>query len=189
MLIGIYGPHAVGKTTFLLNYLDAFGDAACGPIHIVRADDAIVYQLSDDGMDWLEHKQKAWKADKASKLPLMEEAMFDHRPWVVESARFFGGCGPQMVEYLKAGGHIKFIIPVVEPHQLRAFIQHRCDSNGQEFNATYWDEARLRYECHDRYVNFVNKIMRPAGVECSVWMVDDERTVWADIFNQIVRWL
>lgn len=187
MMIGIYGPHAVGKTTFLHNYLDAFGDAARKPLHVVCADNPIEWELAGD--TWLEQRRHAWKEDRPAKLPLMRTAILDSGVWVVESARFFSGFGPELISFVKEGGALKFIIPVVHPNLMRQFIQERCIKNSQTFNAPYWDEARLRYESHDRYMNFVNKHMRPAGIECVAFEIDGTRAAWASIFNQIARWM
>lgn len=189
MIVGIYGPHAVGKTTFLHEYLDALGDATRKPLRVVCADNPVEWHLSDDCMDWYEYRRHAWKEDRPAKLPLMRAGILDSAVWIVESARFFSGYGPELLGFVREGGGLKFIIPITHPNILRQFIQERCIKNGQTFNAPYWDEARLRYECSDRYINFVNKHMRPAGIECVVYEIDSTRTAWASIFNQIAEWL
>lgn len=187
MLIGIYGPHAVGKTTFIYNSMDALADAIPRPLQLVCADNPVEFELC--GETWVERRRQAWKLDRPAKLPLIETAMFDKAIWIVESARFFSGFGPDITGFIKLGGAAKFIIPTVSPALMRSFIQERCAHNGRAFNEPYWDEARLRYESHDRYVNFIKAHMLPLKIDCAVFEIAADRQAWDKVFNQIVTWL
>lgn len=187
MIIGIYGTHAVGKTTFLQNYMDAFADHCRRPLHIVCADNGLEYHLNNDA--WIQSKNEDWKADKVTKVPMLLERMLDKDVWIIESARVFSGYGPELADCITKGGDIRFIIPAVEPAAMRCFLQSRCEIYGKEFNAEYWDDARLRYESHDRYRNFMVKHMIPMGVpHLTVW-IDLERCAWNQAYWKIVEWL
>lgn len=187
MIIGIYGTHAVGKTTFLQNYMDAFADNCRKPLHIVCADNDLEYHLNDNA--WIKSKNEKWKADKATKLPMLLERMLDKDVWIIESARVFSGYGPELAECITKGGYIRFIIPAVKPDVMRCFLQSRCEMYGKEFNAKYWDDDRLRYESHDRYRNFMVKHMIPMGVPYLTVWIDEERKAWNQVYWKIMEWL
>lgn len=189
MIIGIYGTHAVGKTTFIQEYKDAFADNCRKPLHIVCADNGLEYHLTPSRNVWQLHKSDDWKADKATKVPLLLERMLDKDVWIIESARVFTGYGPELADCITKGGDIRFIIPAVEPDTMRCFLRSRCDAYGKEFNAEYWDDARLRYESYDRYRNFIVKHMIPMGTPyCTVW-IDSERKAWGQAYYKILEWL
>lgn len=189
MIIGIYGTHAVGKTTFLTQYMDAIADHCPRPLRVVCADNAFEYHLSPNRQDWIQYHKEEWKSDKATKVPMLLERMCDKAIWIIESARVFTGFGPELADCVKRGGDIRFIVPAVEPEIMRGFLQARCVDYGKEFNAEYWDDARLRYESHDRYRNFIVKHMIPVGVPYMTVWIDQDRLAWVQAYNRILEWM
>ena len=182
MILGIYGPFAVGKTYWLKNGMDDLADSSYGNLTVVLGDLNQEYWLNDDHWVLRENKPR-WKGKKEDKLPWINRMVAaEDRLWIVESARYFGGMQDQFIQsFERYGGGLRFIIPVVEPDTMRQFLIERCKKRNKKFREGYWDDKRLMYESQGRYVNAMEKHYVPIGVKCYVKMVSYDRSEWVGI--------
>lgn len=196
MLLGVYGMFAVGKTTFLDNFKDDLADRAKKPLTIVLADISTEYWLRHD--KWRKRRDKPiYKGSREDKVDHMEFMVADtSRIWIVESARYFGGCQDLLVDcFKKYHGGLAFIIITSYPETAQKFLMERCEKRNKEYRADYWTKDRLIYESEGRYMNVVNNAYRPAGVPVYTFKMDYLRREWdaigetmLDIVSHPDRW-
>lgn len=187
MLLGIYGPFAVGKTTFVQNNMDDFADSSRNNLTVVLGDLNEEYWLDDD--DWiLRNCKPRWKGTRDEKVPWIDHMIGDRkRLWIVESARYFGGLqNPFTRSYVKHQGGLRFVVPITEPDAMRQFLIERCEKRNKQFRKEYWDTKRLTYECQGRYVNAIENHYITIGVKCYIKTISYDRHEWLDV-ARIIR--
>lgn len=187
MLIGIYGPHSIGKTTFMRHLIVEFQALKAAPallrVTLVQADNELEWSIRDDLVS--NHR---WKDKALPKRRLVHELIADDtRLYIMESARFFSGMWPEIVAaYKLARGGAQFIIPVASPDDLQYFIQQRCIMNGKPYRSDVWG-PKAHYESDFRYSNPMRKWLTPAGIPWSQYVIGRERKTWKQIEVQIWR--
>lgn len=183
MLLALYGPHAVGKTTFLDLNKDVFADVVPEgrELSVVLADLADEYRLDKEEDDWVViHDKPRWKGKRAEKEDHMRAMIEDRkRLWIVESARYFGGMQDLIIDaHRRCFGGVKFIVFRCAADTARKFMIERCELRGKQYNNKYWTPQKLEYESSGRYVNAVINHYRPARVECFILPVSYDRSEW-----------
>lgn len=193
MLLGIFGPHAVGKSTFIENYRDYWpGIVTPKGLVVVPADYEREYLYDPNRDCWVKHTDKPrWKGTREDKISHMEAMVEDHGViWIVESARYFSGFQPDIVNFFrKYHGGVRFICITCAPQTMKIFIQERCTKQGKEFRADYWDDKRLAYECRDRYVNQAMNHYLPAGIDVTFVDIDSRRSNWGQVDKMVEVWM
>jgi len=188
MLLGITGPHAVGKTTFMQRLQQRIKKLPTNPalqrVVLVMTDNAIEWSTTKSGV----HNED-WKRTQEHKQPLLENAIADDgHLYIVETARAFGGMYPVIVRaFQDCHGGARFIIPVTSGVNLGWFMRQRNMINGTDFNTAYWDTHRLNYEAYGRYVNQAHKWFDPVGLIWAEFNLDRQRTLWHEIENTVWR--
>jgi GTPase SAR1 family protein len=185
-LLGLYGPFAVGKTTFIQRHMDDFADSAYGDLTVVLGDLKQEYWLNNDHWILREDKPK-WKGTREDKTPWIDHMIGDKsRLWIVESARYFGGLQDVFIQsYERHSGGLRFVVPITEPDAMKQFLIERCEKRNKEFRKEYWDDKRLAYESQGRYINAMEKHYIPIGVKCHVKTVTYDRREWVKIARVI----
>lgn len=127
-VIGLIGPHAVGKTTALRRWRDRYGDRIA-----VTSFDA-------------ERKAYPGNPEKQSHIA---RCRADGRVWVMESARGFSGW---VTAFLPSEPVIVLTCP--EPAGRAWMVERR---KGRPMS-DYWTQKRLDYECNGHLLNYVRKL-------------------------------
>lgn len=184
MLIGLFGPHAVGKTTYLRNSMDALADVTQPDLRIVLADLRQEFILTPDRQSWLKKRQVKWQGNAEEREALMRFCAEDSAVWIVESAWFFRGMHTALNSYTQ---QVKFIIPITQPAILKHFLVTRCEEQSKPFRGDHWDDPRLVYESSLRYTNFAGKLN--SCIERCIFDMDAERLAWEQAFERLKGWL
>lgn len=192
MILGMYGPHAVGKTTFLRGVMDevveAINHKSKGthfpePV-IVLADNNEEYHYNRKNDCWvLSNNKPRWKGKKHEKVPYLHGMVSNKdKLWIIESARYFGGLQHDLLEaYDVCGGGLQFYVPLTDFDTFHKFMQDRCAKANKVFRSDYWTMEKLIYESSGRYINMMNNNYKPAGVKVYTHAIDYERKAWNDI--------
>lgn len=178
MLIGVVGGYAIGKTTFLKNYMDIFADELTTDLHAVCADLGDEYHL--DGDSWVHIKNKDWCDTREHKLRALQQTR--DGVWIAESARYFSGIWSEA-----ALCNTKFVVLITTPELLSSFIQQRCASKHKQFNANYWTYGMLKKYAIKYYTNPMIKYMQSDAYK--IYEVDASRHIFSTIAQDILHWL
>jgi GTPase SAR1 family protein len=142
-VIGMIGPHAVGKTTAARRWLKRYA----GKLTLAVADDQ--WEETSEGRirvrDW-----KGAKEDKATRAQFHRQR---HAVTLIESARGFS-------TWLNTFGPDDPVIVLTCPEPVgRAFIEDRRRANGNPKPLSdYWTTKRLDYECNGHLLGWVRKL-------------------------------
>ena len=201
MLIGIFGAHATGKTTFMKHMLDTIQPPAVNnrKLVIVLADNGTEYHLcaDDEGLYYEEHKDDSqWKGKQEDKIDKMNEMISDHHAvWIVESARYFTGMYELRDMCIKYNGGLRFIVPTCTPQVFKEHLISRCKKANKKFRDDYWVAGKLDYESSTRYVRVLQKHFDGINIEVkrltvtnySEWdMIEPLLQTWVN--DPIKRW-
>lgn len=190
MLLGLYGPHAIGKTTAARQLMTRWaGDTRYSHIRVISPDVCTVYWM-ERGVWKSEHQSKeVWKGKSAAKLPfIMDMVGDDSTLYLVESARYFSGMFEYLVEaHRLAGGGSRYYVVVTQGDILGRQIAARCKEIGKTFRDDYWTPEKLQYEAWGRYESPTEKYLRPAGIHYSISCIDEERRQWPLLKELISR--
>lgn len=194
MYIGIVGPYAVGKTTFTDELVTYFLHHSVHNLSavVVNCDnnyERYVDPALGEHVDSQRFKGRThWKGTFEDKLLDVECCVEDMDAiWVCETA-WSDHIRCAALASNKFGGGAKLVVITTQPDVYRAFLIDRCERYGKEFRADYWDAKRLVYEGSNRFLNAAKRYLEPAGVEYVTFEMDQERTVWEPIFEQIREW-
>lgn len=181
--IGVYGTHALGKTTAILRLLDEYkGDGR--EITAVIADQN--KELWWEGSQLKEYKYKGrayWKGSVEDKLGMIQAcASCPTEVVVCESSRPV--LEPTVEAHNRHGG-VYIVMLTCCAATFRKFLSDRCVSKGKQFNAEYWDERKLRYEGSLRYIRAAEKYYTPAGVPWVQFEIDPQREAWTGVLAHI----
>ena len=186
--LGIYGPHASGKTTAMSRLLDRLSRTPDRPVTVICADNDIERYWHGSKLREIKYKGRdMWKGKAEDKRALCRDCIADdERLYVVESVRFDTHLGIAKA-YLecKGGAHVLFLVASWDT--FRQFMVDRNKRNGTEFNNAYWTRSKLAYEGYARYVNQAAKYLKPAGVPYEVIQVSYDRHEWPDIDSRIIE--
>jgi len=178
-LLGIYGPHAVGKTTAMDRLIDKVEGR---PVTIINADNNLERWWNDNSLEEMRHKGRGWWKGKAEgKRALCADLIADDmRLWVLESVRFDTHKGiAQAYQDYDGGAHVIFLVARWDVFE--SFMIERNEANGREFNYDYWTQSKLAYEGYARYINQAHKYFDPYGVPYDVIEVSHDRHEWSEI--------
>lgn len=193
MLLGIWGPFAVGKTTHINAYMARCnGNDKFRNVRFVYADNALVFhmdrylQFRDVPTD-----EAIWKGKQIDKVPWINDMVADDRTfWVVESARYFTGMYECLVKaHNMSDGGLRFIVPITDGSTMIKFMQARCKDFGKEFNAEYWQSQRAIYEADGRYTNAVQRWFIPNGIPVMIIPIDESRDGFYRMNGCLDTWL
>jgi len=185
-LLGIYGPHAVGKTTAMSRLLDRLSRTPDLPVSVICADNNLERYWHGSKLREIKHKGRdVWKGKAEGKRALCRDCIADDaRLYVVESVRFDTHLGIAN-GYMEYGGGAHVLFLVASWDTFKQFMLDRNERNGTQFNEEYWTRSKLAYEGYARYVNQASKYLKPAGVPYEVIEMDYDRCQWSDIDNRI----
>lgn len=186
MIIGVWGPSALGKTYWLTSCMDELA-RVYDQLTVVLADNALEAHYKDGVRLEDVRNNERWKRTKEEKLSWSPaDTIADPRVWIIESHRYFGGIQPDYVAGWKAnGGRGLYMLNIyAEPDLMREFLARRCMDNGKEFNAGYWDYERSKYE-NLRALNSAERWLKPAGIPYENFEIDPERKNWAYVTEYI----
>lgn len=188
MLLAVWGPHAIGKTVWLLDAMDKLPDIVLHDnLVVVTADNCMEYHYnrSDDVWGVLKNKER-WGGVKAQKVPYIDGMVADRNTlWVVEGGRYFNGLRTHIVPaFEKHGGGVEFIISLYDGSVGRQFIIDRCKKVGKKFNP-YWTEEKCASESQGK-LNACNKWYMPAGIPCMTFTIDSERIMWGNVTSHLL---
>jgi molybdopterin-guanine dinucleotide biosynthesis protein len=170
-VIGICGPNAVGKTTFVYRMLDRYGPN-------------LVAAIADNQWEARSRVDKArvhaWKGTVEEKEALVRKHQQANHVCVIDSVRttalnYFSDTDP-------------VIIVTCTYEKMGEVLRARCAKKGKRFRADYWDQWKLGYESAARYLNFASKNLNPAQVRHFV--IEDQARDWPAVdtyFGQLYR--
>lgn len=187
MLVAIWGPHCIGKTTFMQSLIGKLvvlpKNKQLRQLVVVQADLEREWTAANG---WAVVKR--WKIPQIQKRGLVHDMIADDcHLYLIESARYFSGMYPVVVSAFKlCHGGAYFIIPTTSPDDLQWFIQQRCIMNGKPYRNDVWGD-RAGYECDGRYSNPMRKWLLPAGVPCEQIVIGRDRKAWKLIEQSIWR--
>jgi len=188
-LLGIYGPHAIGKT----QSTDVLVDRLEGtnlPVTVVNADNK--RERYWDGSRLVDVRgTKVWQGRQPEKRALLDEIVCDDTHiYVVESARFFGGLHQYIAElYVKYGGGAFFIQPICDAMLFRDNMKARSARANKAYKDDYWTMRKLAYESSKRYTNLSNKYFLPVGLPYETIEVHSDYAEWMTILDYVWSWL
>jgi hypothetical protein len=192
MLIGIIGPFGVGKTTFLKNSMDWLSDHCRYNLTVVLADLESEYHYNVNDNCWdLTKNFKRWKGHREEKMaePWLEDMIWDStRLWIVESARYFKGLQPNIIEaHKKWGGGVRFIVAHAKGGTLMQFLRERTASHNK-VPSDYWTPETCLRESNE-HVNSANNRYIPAGIPCVLQQITEHRVEWEIIKGGLFGWM
>lgn len=172
-VIGMIGPHAVGKTTAVHRWVAKYP----GLVGVV-ADNQ--WEVTAAGRTSV----RGWKGNKAEKQALCREAIARPLVSVIDSARGFS-C------WLSEFRLTDQVIVITSPEpDGRRFIEERraSKSSSPKPLADFWTPKRLEYECTGHLLNYARKHLRPE--QWTHFVVSDRERDWAPIdahFGRLFR--
>lgn len=188
-LLGIYGPHAVGKTCAMGRLLQDLEGSGL-PVTVICADNNLDRWWDGDRLVEVRHKGRSvWKGKQPGKRVLVDNMIADDaRTYVVESARFYSGLHQYIAElYVQYGGGVHFIHPVCGAPMFEAIMRARSKRAGKRFKDEYWTPSKLYYESWSRHTNLAAKYFDPVGLPYNTIEVHEDYGEWSDIDNLIWR--
>lgn len=193
MLIGIWGPFAVGKTTFLNAYMCRHADGSYKNVSFVFADLAVEYHWSVRQRRWVDERgdEKRWKGLNTDKVAFIDDAVADDKHiWVVESARYFSGMYECLVEvFQRYDGGIAFLLPVTDGETMKIFMKKRCEEHNKAFNEGYWDDRRIAYEAGARYTNSASKQFTPNLIPWVAVQIERDRKQFSAVGSHLTSYI
>jgi hypothetical protein len=193
MLIGIMGPHAVGKTQFLKNNMDWLADnCKYDALVVVLADLESEYHYNAAVDAWYLTKNfLRWKGHKEEKLaePWLHNMIVDKTTlWIVESGRYFKGMQPTITDsYYHCGGGVRFIVPYSRGVTMVQFLKERCAKHNKELSE-YWTPDNCDKESRE-FTNMIAKCYIPIGVPSYQVMVNENRVEWEIVKGILYSWI
>lgn len=187
MLVGVWGPFAIGKTTYISAYQANHKGDAYKHVSFVYADLSLEYHWSVKQQRWVDKQCKGeedhWKGKQACKEAFIDDMVADDRRlWIVESARYFSGMYECLVEvFQRYDGGMAFIIPTTDGATMKAFMQARCEGRGKTFREDYWDDRRVEYEAGARYLNAADKWFQPNKIPFTALHIDSGRSQFSGV--------
>lgn len=193
MLLGLWGPFAIGKTTFLNAFMcNRAGNPAYSNTVFVYADLSLEYRM-DKKFQWREKAARGshWNGKQADKAPFIADMIADDNTmWMVESARYFTGMYECLVtEHELSDGGLRFVIPITDAATMEAFLRARCESRNKTFREDYWEAQKLVYEADGRYTNAAKNWFRPAGIPYEVVSIYEDRKQFTTVAGILNTWL
>lgn len=188
MMLFIYGPSAIGKTTFLKSVQWDLVPPTGSKLVVVYADHCeehhqVLDVYCDDTIGDVFasiKKGKKWGGKRAEKEPMrhLYNMIGDDRTmWVVECMRYLNGLWPELIEaHQRNGGGLRIIVPYYTGEVGQYFRQQRCDKLGKEMSE-YWTVDNCLSES-DYRVNSCRKHLQPVGIPCIFISIDKERRGW-----------
>lgn len=192
MMLGMYGPYAVGKTTFIDNLIN---DIAMSAYNYNEIPHGLVLVKADQNLEWskatgyIKTGMKYTGTSVAKRSDIHNMVADDTCLWIVESARYFSGSTQQYVvdavQYSKGGA--AFIIPTTTEANMIAFLKERCLKRNKAYRADVWENKthRAGYESRDRYRNAALKWYQPNNIPWVEIIIDAERKAWAQVLRVV----
>ena len=195
MLLGIWGPFAIGKTTYLTQFMNSRqGDLGFKRTIIVMADLSQEFRMDVFGQ-WGSVVRKGdddhWKGKQSEKEARIRDMVADDRyMWVVESARYFSGMYECLVDaHNLCDGGLRFIIPITDGPTMVKFMQDRCAKRNKAYREDYWVPDRVAYEADKRYTNAAEKWFKPNGIPYEIVHIDESRDTFYRVGGVLECWL
>lgn len=190
MLIGIWGPSAVGKTTWLTNIMDELPNLNTDLV-VVFGDLAEEYHYLCTEDAWLLQENKLrWQGTREEKLQWpVDQLIADDKVWILESMRWFNGLQPLLVDSFISNSHkgLAMLIPYAQPAVHKKFIKQRCDFRNKKMSP-WWTPENCWKESSYR-INSVEKYWKPAGVPHHLQEIDSNRRNWNIATDILKTWL
>lgn len=160
-VIGLIGPHAVGKTTAVYRWLEQFSGKLTGVI----ADDQWEARSREDRT-----RVREWKGTKEEKATAVQRCLDSSTIYVVDSARGFS----TWVDVLPPGTPL-IVLTCPEPCG-RKFIEARRATKAKPNPLSeYWTPRRLDYECNGYLLNYVKK---RTDLDVKHFIIEDRERDW-----------
>lgn len=180
--LGVYGPHAVGKTYAFEQLLEWLKDKPY-PVTVINGDNSRERYWRNGEL--IKVKEDSWKGKADEKGVEIDTCVADYkRLYVIETARFDHHRYIAKAYYDYAGG-ARVILLTCDWEVFRQLLVDRNTKNGTKFNAAYWDQSKLTYEGHDRYIRQAAKWLKPAGVPYEQYSISHDRHEWGVVMERI----
>lgn len=156
-VIGLAGPHAIGKTTACYRWLDRYR----GMLLAAIADSQCEAGSRED-----RQRVREWKGTVEQKTELVRKHSRSPGVTVIDSVR------TTALNYFDSESPV--IIVTCRWEVMDRLLRGRCERNGKKFNEKYWTKDKLDYESHRRYLNYAAKRLTP-GQWHHFWIEDQAR--------------
>lgn len=170
-IIGLVGPHAIGKTTACYRWLQRYP----GKLLAAIADNQWEASSSSEKV-----RVRGWKGDVEAKRKLVEYHIQRVGVTIIDSVRTTN------LNYFREVDPV--IIVTCDWRVMDRVLRGRCEKNNKEFNEKYWTQQKLGYESSSRYLNFAAKKLQPNQVKC--FEIVDQAKDWLAVdvyFGKLFR--
>lgn len=186
MMLFIYGPSAIGKTTFLKSVQHSLVPPIGSKLVVVYADHCVEHHG-----DVIIKESKKWGGKRVEKEPMrhLDNMIGDDRTmWVVECMRYLNGLWPELIEaHQRNGGGLRIIVPHYTGEVGRYFRQQRCDKLGKKMSE-YWMVKNCAGESEYRKNSCIKHLV-PVGIPVKCYKIDKKRTNWHTLGIGLKWWL
>lgn len=168
-VIGLAGPHAIGKTTAVTRWIHRY------PLLVAAIADN-QWEATRDGRT----RVREWKGTVEQKQALVQQHQQRAGVTVIESVR------TTALNYFRPQDPV--ILVTCDWQTMKRVLEHRCEANKKRFNAEYWGQWKLNYESHERYLNFARKKLQPG--QWRQFEIKDQEADWPEVdeyFGQLYR--
>jgi GTPase SAR1 family protein len=146
MIIGLFGPHAIGKTTMVERWVNKYPGLVG-----VHADNQTVRRSNKEPI-----REKGWQGSTTKKWEMLTAKRESSVIYVIEGCSSYG---TQLVRGFLPEDTMVHVF--CSPSRLKELLQARCLRKGRNFNASYWDRKRCEYESYQRMANCIRKHLNP----------------------------
>jgi hypothetical protein len=170
-VIGLVGPHAIGKTTACYRWLTRYR----GKLVCAIADNQWEARSATDRT-----RVRNWKGTIQEKQQLVEQCQSRQEVIVIDSVRTTN------LNYFQPTDPV--IIVTCSWQVMNQVLRDRCKRNNKKFNEKYWDQWKLDYESHRRYLNYAAK--RLSASQWKHFVIEDQARDWLavdDYFGSLFR--
>lgn len=151
MIVGLFGPHGIGKTTAAFRYLELYPRVTV----VTGRRWEITKQPIPNGWDHPQKPEKidvrGWRGGLAYQDRLVKLHEKKVGTTIIETTR------PDVAKLFNSRARLIFVI--CTPEHMQVLLLDSAEKRGVPYDCEYWTEETLLYESRDRYLNFAKKYL------------------------------
>lgn len=178
MIIALIGPHAIGKTTAVKNWLDHYGRYG---LRVVNCDNNRLTYLNDNEI--VEEREPRWSGSTEEKQAVAKECADSPEIFVVE------GNTARAIPWMKTTSLVCILHVYTSPEGFQSMMRERCEKTNKTYRDDYWDYTKLSYESSRRFNNFHGKHPHHRVIAQAIYNREDDWKTVTEIFGREFRQL